>query len=169
MSVRIPLSQGKFALVDDADAEEMCRYKWSAVKRVRKSGAVVWYAARSMWCDGSFSFVYMHRLIAGTKGSEQVDHWDGDGLNNHRLNLRKCTPSQNSVNRKSKPGSTSCYKGVHWNTARRKWRASISKDKKYCYIGYFKSEVDAAMAYDAVAIQAHGDFAVLNFPERSAA
>ena len=103
--------------------------------------------------------LYMHSLITGFA---EVDHWDGDGLNNRRSNLREVTHAQNMGNARKQYGCSSQYKGVYWGG--KKWQAQIGVNHGTRYLGRFVNEEDAARAYDAAALEAWGEFARLNFP-----
>lgn len=103
----------------------------------------------------------MHREILGLKKGEIGDHKDGDGLNNQRSNLRKCTHSENLRNAKKRRGShSSHYKGV--TRCRNKWRAVIKVDQKKYSLGNFTTEKEAALAYNVAATKYFGCFAYLN-------
>ena len=105
----------------------------------------------------------MHRLILGEPPSDQkviVDHRDGNGLNNQRSNLRWVTKQENNCNRAG--FGSSGFLGV--SKSRGKWVAKIRRDGIRYHLGTFVSEIEAAKAYDAKAIQLHGEFANLNFP-----
>lgn len=154
----IPLSQGKFALVDDSDYEWLNKWDWYALK-----GAQTFYAVRRTTKDTGHKMIQMHRLILGlTDPKILVDHRDFNGLNNQRSNLRTATPSQNSSNRQPIKGSTSKYIGVHWFKNAKLWTAQIKKKGKLIKLGYFKIEENAAVAYNNAAIKLHGEFANLN-------
>lgn len=165
----IPLSQGKVALVDDCDYDYLMQWKWYATK-----GEVTWYAKRSVHnkLTQKKDTVCMHRLILGVENPKlYVDHKDHDGLNNTRSNIRVCTPSQNNLNRKKSVGRSK-YKGVFFvpiDTRIKKWRASIDVNGRRFRLGAFKTEEDAARAYDAKAVELQGEFAYLNFPKQIAA
>jgi hypothetical protein len=92
----------------------------------------------------------------------EIDHVDGDPVNNRIENLRECTRSQNNQNRKqnSRP-TTSRYKGVFYNTQKKKWQATIHLVKRK-HLGFFDSEDDAAAAYDRAALDIFGEFALIN-------
>ena len=107
--------------------------------------------------------VRMHRIIVGAGPDEQVDHKDGDGLNNTRANLRVCTPAQNSHNsKKNCNAKTSHYKGVSWHKVTRQWVARIGVDDRILSLGYTRSELQAAYLYNVAAVKHYGRFARLN-------
>lgn len=156
----IPLTKGLFAKVDSADLPVIGAYKWHA-HSPKISG---FYAVASP--TDRRSNILMHRLIMQAAPGQKTDHINGDGLDNRRVNLRACSAAENARNRrKPTDGSTSSlYKGVARNTARKKWVAYIKLDGDQRHLGYFSSETDAAVAYDAAAKELFGDFAFLNFP-----
>jgi len=90
-----------------------------------------------------------------------VDHIDGNKLNNRRSNLRVATRSQNSANR-GPTGGTSKFKGVRYCKDKGRYRAEIQADGRYIHLGYFDVEVDAARAYDQAAVTHYGEFAYTN-------
>ena len=161
MAKTIPLTQGFVCIVDDADYEWINARKWKA----SPEGPTCVYANRTVHGpNGRSSQERMHRIIAGAKEGELVDHINGDTLDNRRSNLRIADASHNSCNRKSVRGSSSSFKGITWHRGVRKWQAAIKAHGRQHYLGVFASEVDAAKAYDAAAREMHGDFARLNFP-----
>ncbi|MBU1261119.1 MAG: HNH endonuclease [Planctomycetes bacterium] len=147
----IPLNNGRFAIVDSADYENLMKYKW----HMRSSSE---YAVRIE----KRKRIYMHNEIMRPSAGLMVDHKDHDSLNNTRWNLRIATKAQNSYNQKKRVGRTSKHKGVYLDR-RGYWRAKIRCDGKVIYLGCHKKEEDAAKAYDKAARKYHGDFAVLNF------
>lgn len=151
----IPLSQGKYAIVDDEDFPAVSRFKWSAVK-----DKMTFYAHRQFKIDGRRKVVKMHSFILGC--SDLVDHKDGDGLNNRRCNLRLCTPHQNGTNRRKQLNTSSRFKGVAKIDRDGGYSCTIGKDGKKFWIGTFKSEEDAAIAYNVAAQLFFGEFARLN-------
>lgn len=98
-----------------------------------------------------------------------LDHINGNRGDNRIENLRLATACENSTNRASAKGSTSRHLGVHFRTDCGLWRAQISKLGKKIHLGLFDNELDAARAYNAAAIQLHGQFARLNQIDGSAA
>jgi hypothetical protein len=161
----IPLGKtGLVALVDDADFEVLSRHTWTP----QHHGRTV-YAVESFGCCGGAGR-RMHRMIADAPAGVQVDHRDGDGLNNTRANLRLASGRENQGNRR-KQQSTSRFKGVTRRKPTHAWRAAIRDNGVLVALGTFASEEDAARAYDAAARRIFGGFAALNFPilgERSA-
>lgn len=149
----IPLSRGIVALVDDADFEWLNQYKW----HVSPSDGKHLYAAARI----NGKYIRMHKVLSP---DVMVDHRDGNGLNNQRLNLRPATDAQNSRNTKKRNGTTSRFKGVYWDKQHRKWRTQIAVLPKRFHIGLFHSEEEAAKAYDSAAMRLFGEFAKTNFP-----
>jgi hypothetical protein len=105
----------------------------------------------------------MHRLIMDAPANMQVDHIDGDGLNNTRSNLRLCSNMQNCHNQGVAANNKSGYRGVSWDARRGKWRAVIMVNGRLRSLGYHATPADAAIAYDSAARQLFGEYARLNF------
>jgi hypothetical protein len=160
----IPLTQGHVAVVDDEDHEWLSQWRWCTKKIVLANGRTKLYAHRRIGA----STITMHRLIMGVNSGEIVDHIDGDGLNNRRSNLRKATVAANCWNSNSRRNTSSHYKGVSWHRHVGKWGAAIRLCGRSQHLGYFTDETEAALAYDRAAKEHFGEFARLNFPERSA-
>lgn len=93
----------------------------------------------------------------------EVDHRNGDGLDNRRDNLRYATRARNTANRASVGGS-SRFKGVSWSKRDKIWYANICVNYRTIYLGTYRNEEDAARAYDAAAKKYFGAFARPNFP-----
>jgi len=147
----IPLTQGKVALVDDADYEELNQWKWYAWK-----SHGIWYARRTLNDVVPKGFVLMHRAILNAPIGILVDHQDGDGLNNQRSNIRLATRAQNGHNRGPLRNNKSGYKGV--SRSRNRWRAQIQMGGKVVYLGLFREKERAARAYQKAARGIHKDF-----------
>jgi hypothetical protein len=161
-TIEVPLTKGYAAIIDKEDAHLVLPYKWQANVKHPKTGQI--YAQRKI--DGKITG--MHRVIAGAKPGEQVDHRDRDGLNNRRANLRVCTVMQNRQNNPLYSVNPTGLRGVVPAPGRDGvWRASISVDGKYTFLGHYDSPEKAALAYDYACRKLRGEFAVLNFPDRN--
>jgi hypothetical protein len=157
---RIPLTQGKFAIVDPADYPRLAKYKW---RLCRTKGKNVLYAERSIRLpSGKYSRILMHQHLIHAPDGYIIDHINGNGLDNRRDNLRLATVAQNAWNSK-KRNPRSGYKGVCFDKDKKLWRAAIVCNRKRFHLGYFKNKIAAAHAYDRAAKKYHGDFASLNF------
>lgn len=148
------------AIVSDEDYESFLGFAW----RLNKEG-YVW-----RWDNFCRRYSMMHREILNSlpQNKETVsDHINGIRHDNRRENLRTVTRSQNAVNSKKKEESSSCYKGVTWNSQRRRWIAQLALGGRtnwhVLYLGGFRSEKEAALAYDNAALEHHGQFAKINF------
>lgn len=155
---RIPLTQGKSALIDDEDLDLILHYRWYA-RKARKT----WYAVSKSSDNGKESMVWMHRLIMNPPIGYEVDHADLDGLNNRRLNLRIATHAEQNANKRKIDGCSSPFKGVSWREDRKKWAARIKTKGKLRHLGLFENIIDAARAYDSAARETFGEFARTNF------
>ena len=157
----IILTQGKTALVDDEDFERVNMYKWCAHKKGRN--IIHHYAVRNIVENGKHKTLGLHRFILNiTDENIKVDHKNRNTLDNRKENLRPCNTSENNSNRICMPKSTSKYLGVYFHKGTGKYMARIKKDKSTIYLGVFKDEKDAAIAYNKAAIKYHNQFANLN-------
>jgi hypothetical protein len=160
---RIPLTQGKYAIVDPEDYDRLSKYKWYAARCKN-----IFYAGRNSRPAKGRKRLYikMHTAVLKPPRGFIIDHINRNGLDNRKANLRIVTYAQNSLNRpyKKRPDSPSKYKGVTWHKAQRKWAVQICYNNIHKNVGYFHDEIEAAKAYDKAAKKHHKDFAVLNFP-----
>jgi hypothetical protein len=156
----IPLTQGKYALVDEADYADLIRHSWSANRN--RSGYNghhdTFYAVRSK----PGQTIRMHRQIMDAGPDQVVDHINHNGLDNRRSNLRLCSIAENARNTQGWRSRSSRYKGVSYRRRSDKWRAAITYKQKQFSLGEFDSETDAARAYNAKARELFGEFAYLN-------
>jgi hypothetical protein len=153
--IRIPLTRGRFAIVDDVDAAQAA-HKWFAINVSDDH----WYAAR----HEDDQYILLHRAILKTD-APRIDHINGNGLDCRRSNMRPSTPSQNGANAKRSKANKSGFKGVAWDSTRGKWFASIRVDRRTIALGRFDDIIVAALAYDSAARQHFGPFARTNFTE----
>jgi hypothetical protein len=153
----ISLTQGKVALVDDEDFEYLSQWKWFANRKCH-----IWYA-KKWYRNGSHkTTVSMHVILMNTHGGKEVDHIDGNGLNNQKNNLRICTHQENTRNARLYKNSTSGFKGVTFFRKNNCWRARIQVNGIGYHLGLFKSPIEAAKIYNKMATQYFGEFARLN-------
>ena len=159
--------EGHEALVDSEDFEVISGFNWRPL--VLDGGLVYIRACRRRM------HLYMHRLIIGAAPGEEVDHKNGNGLDNRKDNLRIATHSQNLGNvgkLRVKRTPSSQYRGVCWDKSKSAWAVFIAADGRYAgggsrskFVGRYSDEVEAARAYDAAAVTRWGEFARLNFEE----
>lgn len=152
---RIPLTQEKFAIVDDEDYEELSKHKWFFC------GGYARRASKLSLCEKGHSTISMHRDILKVDDIQlEVDHKNFNKLDNRKINIRVCSKAENRRNRKKLSTNTSGYKGVWRNGAG--WSAYIFVNGKNRYLGYFSDKHKAAIVWNEAAKKYHGEFAVLN-------
>jgi len=163
---KIPLTQGQFAMVNDEDYDMLNQFKWYALYQKHIDG---YYAVRHIRkSNGKWTTEYMHRVILNCPTSKETDHKNHDGLDNRRCNLRIVTHGQNQYNRKSNRTGVSKYKGVSLHKQKYKnkvyeyWQSQIRINGKLTHLGYFETEIDAAIAYNKKAKELFGNYALLN-------
>lgn len=157
---KIPLSRNQFALVDDDDYDWLMQWKWYA--------DAFGYALRhGKVSDGERNRknIWMHREIMQAPQGMDVDHINMNRLDNRKENLRICDRSRNKGNvKKRRDGRASRFKGVGRARHTQLWRARITKNGREMHLGWFDTEIEAALAYDAKAREIFGVFARTNFP-----
>lgn len=143
MTKGISLTQGKVAIVDDEDYEELNKHKWYAQRR-----ATNYYAVRNVR-DGFGKYtLQMHRQILGLiPGDGKIcDHINRVTLDNRTSNLRIVNKAGNNRNHNGYSHNTSGHNGVSWNKNRHKWEAYVHTNSKCNYLGVFESLEDAIQA-----------------------
>ena len=144
---RVHLTRGYFATIDVADAELVAGIHWSAmIKR-----GIVYAKSNTAWA-------LLHRHIMKPDPGFQVDHINGDGLDNRRDNLRIATHAQNIWNQKRNARNTSGLRGVSWCAPANKWRARITADGAERHLGVFSDPADAKEAFDQEVRKLRGEF-----------
>lgn len=138
-------------MVDDEDYEDLNRFYW----QVDKSNSVKRHI-------NSKKGILMHRQIMEAKPNQEIDHIDGNRLNNQKSNLRFATSSQNKINRGARKDNKSGFKGVSWHNQRKKWTARIMASGKYLSLGLFLNKEEAAKAYNDAVIKHYGNYAWTN-------
>ena len=167
MTKEILLTRDAIALVDDEWFSKLSHMRWKLC--VTKSGHL--YAGHSFMIPGrtngkkKYKVLKMHRMIMSSPVGINVDHINGNGLDNRTENLRHATAAQNARNMRKKSNNNP-YKGIHFK--RGKWDAEIRCGDQREWLGSFSDPLDAAKAYDAAAIRLHGEFAKINFPTNRA-
>jgi len=160
---KIPLTKGQAAIVDDEDFEELSQHSWHSKRSCTREEK--YYATRSMKLIGKYRpWVMMHQQIMGDLEGFEIDHVDGNTLDNRRCNLRFATRSQNCQNRKKLKNTVSKYRGVYRSRSKSKpWKTQLSVNTnsipKNIHIGYYETEMEAAIAYDIEALKRYGEFA----------
>jgi hypothetical protein len=157
---RFTLPSGEEVIIDEEDREYVTAFKW----RMGGGG----YAQRHVWVEGKKRTQTLHRMLLDPPPHRQVDHANGNRLDNRRANIRVCNAAQNLRNvPKTKRPTSSTFKGVSKRSQERGggWVVKITT-KKYAgtYVGVFQDEVEAARAYDRAALYHYGEFARINFP-----
>ena len=155
--ISIPLSQGKFAAVDKDEYGKVRKWKWYFNKG---------YAVRNEgnWRKEERKTVRMHRTIMDCPVGKEVDHIDGNGLNNTKKNLRICSRNENCHNREKYKTNKSGFKGVYWESGKKKWKAQATFNNRRINLGRYPEKISAARAYDLFAMNHFGQFARLNLP-----
>ena len=169
MTKEIPLTQGKFALVDDEDFEFLNQWKWCVSKKTHH-GKVTYTACRSERRSEMIiptkkrRMIFMHRVLVPCMNDQVIDHINHDSLDNRKKNLRCVTQQVNCSNRSTQSNNTSGLVGVNWHKRDKTWRAFIGRSgtATYKHIGSFKTAIEAALAYDEEA-EKRG-YLALNYP-----
>ena len=155
----ISLTRNQKTKVDCENFLKFSQFKWYA----RRSSSGKFYAVRAIYPKNKQKIVYMHRLVIKAPDGLEVDHINGDTLDNRKSNLRLCTNAENLRNQSKHRRNKSGFKGVVRNG--NNWQAKIRVNNKTIYLGTFKTPVEAAKKYDEYVIKYHGEFARLNFPK----
>ena len=151
----IPLTKDQYATIDAADYERAASFSWHTSISGNRTYAYSRINGRN---------VSLHRFLTNAPKGMVVDHIDHDGLNDRQSNLRVCTQRQNLYNSRPK-GRSSRFKGVCWDKHRERWVVHICYNGRNRFVGQFTDEIEAARAYDRMAVELFGEYAYLNFPE----
>jgi len=158
---RIQLIHDRYALIDDEDYEKVKGYNWQLNK---KHGGKEYAVTRIQQKNKLRRNIKMHRIIMKAKQNQSIDHVNGNGLDNRKINLRFATPQQNRFNSNGNKNTSSIFKGVAWVKQQKKWLASIMINKKTINLKYYHNEIIAAWVYDQFAKILFKNYAKTNFP-----
>lgn len=150
--MKIQLTQNKSTIVDEKVYDYLNQFKW-----YYDNG----YAKRKVSTNGKQKTIYLHRFLMGLYSNKEVDHINGDTLDNRKSNLRVVNKKQNAMNSKKRKNTSSIYKGVFKHDNKR-WRAQITVHGKRIHLGLFNKEKLAARKYNIAAKQYFGQYAKLN-------
>jgi hypothetical protein len=149
----VTLTKGYEAVIDAVDVDIVARFNWTAYLTTSTV-----YAARKDTSGAKQINFYLHRAIMGNPAGIEVDHINGDGLDNRRCNLRAATRSQNAQNTRVRSDNTSGVKGVWWDSARRKWASEIRVRGRKLFLGRHNDLESACEAYAYASEKFHGEF-----------
>lgn len=136
-------------LIDVEDIAKVSQYKWHLHQE---------YVATA-FARGKASPILLHRFLMNAIKGQEVDHINGNKLDNRKSNLRICTCQQNRFNINPIKKSPSGRVGVVWDTAHQRWVAQIQVNHKKYYLGYYRNLGDAITARIAGENKYFGDFA----------
>ena len=173
----IESKHGTFTVLYDAeDHDKVSAYRW----RVQKDSSTKhkfyvkthiphpdggWYCSPNGHKRRRRTILQIHRLIMDAPKGMDVDHINGNPLDNRKSNLRICSRAENLRNRGANKNNTSGYKGVSWHKRNKKWACQIKHNYKKIHVGNYATPEEAARAYDKKAKELHGEYAYLNFPD----
>jgi hypothetical protein len=160
------------AIVDDEDYEKIMALKlaphskpdrWQLTYSISSSGGKKNYATKTF----EYKKWYLHRFVYHINGMEipskmEIDHINGNGLDNRKSNLRLASSRQNKANCGLRSDNSSGYKGVNFMASRSKWRAQLWVNGKNTHLGLYETLEDAILAYNRAAIKEWGEYALLN-------
>lgn len=155
--VEIPLTRGKVALISKSDLPLVSRFKWYY-------GGAGYAERMSKDPDGKRIAIRLHRFLVGSPEGMQVDHINGDRLDNRRENLRVCTAAENRRNITKISSNTSGFRGVSFAKREQNWEAYLWVNNKKVHLGRHATAEEAARAFDDGARKYHGAHGRYNFP-----
>lgn len=144
-------------LIDDEDFEKVKEYAWN-VQHSKSNGKS--YVRTHSKNGVKIKEITLPRLVLSDSTKKDIDHINGNTLDNRKSNLRACSRSENCRNRGMSKNNSSGYKGIF--QCKKRWQSSIMINRAAIYIGSFATKEEAALAYNKAAIKYHGEFACLN-------
>jgi len=157
-SVRgIPLTKGKITIVDTENYEWLMQWRWCTDQRKDTS-----YARRNFRKNGKQHTMKIHREILNLTNVDirDIDHKNGNGLDNRRINLRLVSPGLNGANCRMRKNNTSGFRGVYWHKKAKKWGAQIMVCHKQIYLGLYSQIEIAGEAYKKAILHYWGNSAI---------
>jgi len=154
-----PTGRPTFAIVSDEDYTKLRKYRWHLNPNDKGKR---FYVARCYYRAGVRKYTYLHRQIMRARKGQSVDHVNHDTLDCRRENLRFAGGWRNNANSRLRKTNKTGFKGVSL-LANGRYTARVKKSGKFYHLGRFNSAVDAAHAYDAMALYLFGKFAFVNF------
>lgn len=151
--MEIILKNKKTVLVNNRDYKKLIKHKWKYCFTQGKEYVYTYSEGKR---------ISMHRYLLNPNADQEVDHVNGNGLDNRKKNLRRCSHSQNMMNRKINKNNKSGYKGVCYRARINLYYAYISVNSKTINLGHYKKIKDAALAYNTAAQKFYGKFASIN-------
>ncbi len=148
-------------LIDDEDYDKIKHFVWNA-KLSGNGKFYIQHVSKGPRPIQKSKTFYLHRLIMGSPKGFDIDHINGNPLDNRKENLRICTRSQNTMNSGKPKTNTSGYKGVHLSKKHGSYAAAITVNKKIIYLGSFKTAEEAYEVYKAASVKYHGEFSRLD-------
>jgi hypothetical protein len=152
----IDLSQGYSAIVDAEDIPTLLDYSWKVKlgKKKEPRAAIAFVKRRP---------IYMHRLVLGlTESDPEVDHINRNPLDNRKSNLRLATRKLQNLNSTRRIGKFG-YRGVYQHKESSRFVARIKINKQMTHLGTFDTSEEAALMFDIIAKEIHGEHANTNF------
>lgn len=134
-------------LIDKQFKNKIKKYKWGVSLKGKK-----YYVKTDLQDNDKKKSLYLVNLILGKKDNYQIDHRDGNTLDNRKQNLRFCTQQQNLMN-KSKA------KGISWNKRQKKWEVYIGVNNKRIKLGYYINKKFALKIRRSAELKYYGEFA----------
>lgn len=158
-TIRIPLTQGQFALIDAADLPLIAPHSWHAIKKPNGR----WYARCQAMINGKRSPLPMHRLITDAPAGAEVDHKNGDTLDNRRANLCVTDRSGNARNlARATSRSTTGVLNVYRKG--RRFAVGLYLDGRQRNLGTYATLPEAASAAYKARLLHYGPEAVARIP-----
>ncbi|QKF94703.1 putative HNH enonculease [Fadolivirus algeromassiliense] len=156
MEIKLGGKIGGVALISEIDYEIISKYKWSQDNRGYVFGSV------------NSHRIYLHRFIMKAGEGVLIDHINNNKLDNRRENLRFATKKENNMNKKKtiKSITTSKYRGVSFKKRDNHYHSRIMINGKEISLGYYKTDIEAAEAFDMYIVKNNIQFVNLNFPDK---